>query len=374
MQKHQLEEKIIIAAGGTGGHLFPAQALALDLMKKNKKLEVIFMSHGLSKSPYFRKEYFSFQEISSGTPYKKSPLQIIKAIYALIKGTYQSFRYLKKFKPKVVVGFGSFYSFPILFASKLSRIPVILFESNAFPGKVNRLCSRWAKATAIHFLQASRYLKGKTICVRMPLLKNGEGISRKEAREYFQLDQKRLTFLVFGGSQGAQSINRFFCESLEKLRSKAFDFQVIHLVGSLHRAEKLKEVYRKYRICSCVKSFEERMDIAWSAADLCISRAGAATLAEQIQFGIPGILIPYPYASDNHQGINASFLENVIHGGIKLSENELTADRLVNVIDKLVDSNWERLRMMKRSLEEFKKREQKEDFCSLIFNYGGVKF
>ncbi len=370
MQKHLLgEEKIVIAAGGTGGHLFPAQALALDLMKKKKKFRVIFMSRGLSKSPYFRKEYFSFQDISSETPCKKSPIQILKAIYALVKGTYQSFYYLKKFRPKVVVGFGSFYSFPILLAARLRRVPVILFESNAFPGKVNRFCSRWAKATAIHFLQASKYLKGKTICVPMPLLKKGQGISRAEAREYFQLDSKKLTFLVFGGSQGAQSINRFFCESLEKLCLKTFDFQVIHIVGTFHRAEKLKEIYYKYDIRACVKSFEERMDIAWSAADLCISRAGAATLAEQIQFGIPGILIPYPYASDNHQGINASFLEDVIHGGIKLSEKGLTAGQLVGAIDKLIDSDWERLRMMKRSLEEFRKKQQKEDFCSLIFSY-----
>jgi len=369
MQKGRSRLKIVIAAGGTGGHLFPAQALALDLIQSKPELEVVFMSPGLAKNPYFQKDHFPYREIASATPYKKHPLQLLKAFFQLMKGTLQSLHHLGRIRPKVVIGFGSFHSFPILLAAKLHRIPIVLFESNAVPGKVNRFCSRWSKFTAIHFMRAAKYLKGKTVCVRMPLLKKDSGISQQKAREYFELDQEKLTFLIFGGSQGAQAINRFFCASLEKLLSKDFHFQVVHIVGNPERAEKLREVYSKYNIPASVKPFEEKMDFAWSAADLSISRAGAATLAEQIEFSIPGILIPYPYATENHQGKNASFVAEEIKGGVKLPEKDLNSDKLVSIIEELLQSQERKLKDMKKSLQDFKEAEDKEDFCSVIFNF-----
>ncbi|CCB89602.1 undecaprenyldiphospho-muramoylpentapeptide beta-N-acetylglucosaminyltransferase [Simkania negevensis] len=369
MQKGRQLHKIVIAAGGTGGHLFPAQALALDLIQREPELEAVFMSPGLKNNPYFQKGHFPYREIASATPYKKDPIKLLKAFWHLIKGTLQSLHHLGKIKPQVVIGFGSFHSFPILLAAKLRRVPIILFESNAVPGKVNRLCSRWAKFTAIHFKRAAKYLKGKTICVRMPLLKKNHGITPEKAREYYQLDKDKLTFLIFGGSQGAQAINRFFCASLEKLLAKNFNFQVVHIVGNPERAEKLREVYSKYNIPASVKPFEDKMDFAWSAADLSISRAGAATLAEQIEFTIPGILIPYPHATENHQGKNASFVAEEIKGGVKLPEGELSSDRLVSIIEDLLESQREKLNSMKKSLQDFKEAENKEDFCSVIFDF-----
>lgn len=368
MQKDRTHIKIVIAAGGTGGHLFPAQALALDLIQRDNTLRVTFMSPGLAKNPYFQKDHFPYREIVSATPYKKNPLKLFKSLFSLLRGTIQSLRHLRRIKPKMVVGFGSFHSFPVLFAAKLKGIPIILFESNAVPGKVNRLCSRFSELTAIHFLRASKYLKGKTVCVRMPLLKKNESVTRAKAREYFKLDQDKLTFLIFGGSQGAQAINRYFCESLEKLLSKDFHFQVVHIVGNPERAEKLQQVYAKYQIPASVKPFEEKMDFAWSAADLSISRAGAATLAEQIEFAIPGILIPYPFATENHQGKNASFVAEEIQGGVNLNECDLNADRLVSIIEELLHSKHQKLKSMKRSLQDFKKSEEKRDLCSVIFD------
>lgn len=361
--------KIVIAAGGTGGHLFPAQALALELKRQEKELETIFMSPGLSKNPYFKKEDFPYREIKSATPYKKHPVQLIKAFFSLIQGTCQSLNHLGKMKPQIVVGFGSFHSFPILLAAKLRRIPIILFESNAVPGKVNRFCSRWSKFTAINFLRAAKYLKGDTVCVRMPLLKKKEGVSRSQAREYYKLDEDKLTFLIFGGSQGAQAINRFFCASLEQLLAKDYHFQVVHIVGCPERAEKLRDIYSKYKINAIVKPFEEKMDFAWTAADLSISRAGAATLAEQIEFAIPGILIPYPHATENHQGKNASFVAEEVKGGVKLSESDLSADHLVSTIEDLLKAEQEKLKTMKKSLQCFKSGEDKRDLASVIFDY-----
>ncbi|MBI3211947.1 MAG: glycosyltransferase [Simkania negevensis] len=141
--------QVIIAAGGTGGHIFPAQALAVELMQKEERIEIIFMSARLRENLYFRKEAFKFREISSATPFKKSPLAILKSFGSIFKGMFQSFAYFIKKRPKLVIGFGSFYSFPVIFAAKVLFIPIVLFESDVYPGRVNRLCCRFADLTAV---------------------------------------------------------------------------------------------------------------------------------------------------------------------------------------------------------------------------------
>lgn len=323
------------------------------------------MSPGLSKNPYFNQDQFSYREIVSATPYKKHPLQLLKALGSLFCGTVQSLRHLGKIKPKLVVGFGSFHSFPVILAAKLRRIPIILFESNAAPGKVNRLCSRWSKLTAVHLLCAAKYLKGQTVCVQMPLIKKNQEVCRDKAREYFKLDKDKLTFLVFGGSQGAHTINRFFCASLEKLISNGHSFQVVHIVGNPDRAEILRDIYAKHNISASVKPFEEKMNLAWVAADLSISRAGAATLAEQIKFTTPGIHIPYLGATENHQEKNAAFIAEEIKGGVKLSEKELSVERLISTIEELLP----KLNIMKQSLKDFKDSQESKDLCSVVFDF-----
>lgn len=372
MRKNCPDLKIVIAAGGTGGHLFPAQALAFDLIKTKPDMQVLFISPNLSKNPYFQKNCFSYREIASASPYKKKFIQLIKACLSLMQGTIQSLYHLAKIRPKVVIGFGSFHAFPILLAAKIYRIPLILFEPNTAPGKVNRFCSRWSRFTAIHFPCAAKYLKGKAIGVRMPLLRKESDISPKKAREYFNLDPNQLTLLIFGGSQGARAINHLFTLSIEKLLNKRLSFQLIHIVGDPKQAQEISEMYAKNNIHASVKLFEKNMVMAWLAADLSISRAGAGTLAEQIEFGVPGILIPYPYASENHQEQNASFISEEIKGGVKLIEKELTSDQLALTIEILLAKGAHQLKLMKKSLQNFKKNHDKKDFSSAIIDHLGI--
>ena len=275
-------------------------------------------------------------------------------------------KFYKKQKPDLIVGFGSFHTFPALLAARVRRIPILIFESNALPGKVNRYCSKWAKVSAIQFSHASEYLKSKCICVQMPLLKRDEEISKSQARSYFGLDAETLTFLIFGGSQGAQAINHYFCSTLDSLVKKNLSFQVIHIVGNPERAEKLADVYQKRGIKASVKAFEEKMENAWSAADLSISRAGAATLAELIEFTVPSILIPYPFGTENHQLKNALFISDEIEGGVTLEEKELTVDGLAQKINEILSDDHERLKKMKNALKAFKEEENKEDLCSVV--------
>ena len=158
------KKKVLIAAAGTGGHLFPAQALAHDLQKLG--IDVTFAGHGLSKNRYFRREEFSFEDVSSATPFKHNPL---KTFFEISKGIRKSRKLIRKQNPDLVVGFGSFHSFPVLAATLLQKIPIMIFEANSIPGKVNRLFSRWAKISAVHFPQAILGLHGATQEVVMPM-------------------------------------------------------------------------------------------------------------------------------------------------------------------------------------------------------------
>ena len=364
MESPEKELNIVIAAGGTGGHLFPAQALALEMLQKHPHVRITFVGAGLKTNTYFKKDLFTFLDINSATPITKHPVKVIKALLSISKGLFSCMNHFKKNHPDLIVGFGSFHTFPALLAGKLKKIPIVIFESNALPGKVNRFCSKWAKVSAIQFSHASDYLKGKSICVQMPLLKQQETITKKQARHYFHLDPEKLTFLIFGGSQGAQAINRFFCGALEPLLAQGLDFQVIHIVGNDKRAEKLRAVYKKNQILACVKAFEEKMDCAWTAADLSISRAGAATLAELIEFTVPSILIPYPFGTENHQGKNAAYVADEIQGGLALEEKGLNARILARAILDLLSG--EKLSLMKKALYQFKEEEEKRDLCSLV--------
>ncbi|NGX37752.1 MAG: UDP-N-acetylglucosamine--N-acetylmuramyl-(pentapeptide) pyrophosphoryl-undecaprenol N-acetylglucosamine transferase [Chlamydiae bacterium] len=347
--------KIVFAVGGTGGHLFPAQALARELKEAQSDLEVVFGGGRLGSNRFFHKLQFPFREITSSTPFRSNPL---KAVLALLKGIRESLALFKEFSPDLIVGFGSFYSFPLLAAAKLKNIPYILVESNALPGKVNRLFASGAKLCALQFEEASRYLKGKTTVAKMPFWSREHKdayLITSEARKYFGLESDPFTLLVFGGSQGARRIN----EALLKLELTV-PYQVLHFCGRDQDAEALKKEYETQGIFACVKPFEEKMHLAWRAADLAICRAGASTLSELIEYAIPGILIPWPGASERHQHKNARVMED-IGGAILLDQEHLhtLAEHVERAKDKLVT--------MRDHLKKYRD-EEKDTLCKLVLN------
>ncbi len=361
-------KRIVIAVGGTGGHIFPAHALAEDFLQSNERVKVRFIGAKLSSNTYFSQERFDFREIKSGTPFSKHPWKVIKAFASLFTGIYQSFKHLKAYRPNLVVGFGSFHSFPVLFAARIRKTPIVLFESNVLPGKVNRLCSKWAKATAVQFLAAGKFLKGKVVPVLMPRNHCTSTPTRKESWKYYGLCENLFTILIVGGSQGSEAINHNFCGAIARLTETEIPFQVIHISGNAQRAEKLREVYKQYQIPASVKPFEERMDYAWRAADMSISRAGSATLAEQIEFCTPGILIPFPRASEDHQGVNASFLQEEVKGGVKISEAELSSDLLFETINSFLKESKSQLKEMRKGLSDYKGHSDKTTLSGVVFD------
>lgn len=349
--------KILIATGGTGGHIFPAQALALELLEKN--YDLLFAGGGLEFNRYFNRSRFPYAQVSSATLLKGNPF---KSLFRIGKGIKESLKLIDRFRPDIVVGFGSFYSFPVLAAARWRKIPIILFEPNAIPGKVNRLVSKWALLSAVQFSEAGNQLSGTIIEVKMPVGERKQ-LDANIARDYFYLDHEKFTFLVFGGSQGAESINRLFSETILKVIAP-FAFQVIHITGRTDSAEIIRRGYEAAGIRACVKAFEERMDLAWSAANALMGRSGAGCIGEMIKFEVPGILVPFPEAADDHQTKNALFIEKEVGGAITCPESSLTSELLKPLLEKLMHPS--ELKKMKAAIVSFKQDERKKELASVI--------
>lgn len=360
------KNKILITAGGTGGHIFPAQGLAQQLKQRRPDWEILFVGGGLQKNRYFDRTSFPFEEVACSPLISKNPLKVGKGLFHLAQGTTQSYRILKKFNPDLVVGFGSFYTIPILLAAKLLKMPIILHEANSIPGKANKWFAPYVECVGVHFPATGSLLKGKSIEVGLPLREGFKksSLSQDAARSYFNLKADIPTLLIFGGSQGALGINTHLKYALEKGLPKPL--QVIHLTGDAHSVETLSHLYHQQGITACVKQFENCMNKAWSAADLFIGRSGASTIAEAMEFEIPGILIPYPFAAENHQEMNADFFVETVGGGVKILEKDLSPQRLIEQLNKLMSLT--ELTAKKQAIEAYKKRDVSIDLCQLVEN------
>lgn len=361
-------KRVLIAVGGTGGHVYPAIALAQKLKEKYPDIYIMFAGGGLESNNYFDRKNYPYRQVACGYFPLKNPLKCLASLGRVISGVWQSEMMLSELNPDIVVGFGSYHSLPILLAAKRRSIPIVLHEANAIPGKVNRLLSRHALATGLHFPEAAKYLKGKTVEVGMPLRShlNKEGIKKSDALEYYGLEPNRRTIMIFGGSQGAFAINKLALEAMRLYTGGRNLLQVLHMTGDLQEAQRALDVYNSLNIRACVKDFEPHMGKAWSVADLAIGRAGAGTIAEAIEFEVPAILIPYPYASEDHQSKNADFMVEVVGGAIKLVEKEVTPKVLSREIDLFFAENGEKLRKMKEAIINHKSSARQHDMCSLV--------
>ena len=359
-------KRILISAGGTGGHLYPAQALAQQLMKQSIPLDVLFVAGGLGTNRYFDRNCFSFQEIVCSPLLSRDPRKCFKGAIHLCKGFRQSIAILKNYQPDVVVGFGSYYTVPILLAAKWLKIPIILHEANSIPGKANKWLAPLATSVAVNFPSSASFFKGKTIEVGLPL-RDGyclSGLSKASALSYYGLSVQSQTLLIFGGSQGARAINRFIQDCLPVFQN--LSLQIIHLTGDSDMAASLSSLYASHQISAQVKAFETQMQMAWRAADAFLGRSGASTIAEAIEFEVPGILIPYPYATDNHQEKNADFLVDHVGSAWKLLEQGLTPRQLGETIESLFRN--EQFLIFKKALKNYKERPHQMTLCQLILN------
>lgn len=351
--------KVMIAAGGSGGHLYPAQQLAEEIQKD---AEILFVGHGLEKTPFFRKESFPFKSVRAALVVC-SPKGFFCFLKETLGGFMQSWRFIREFNPDVIVGFGSFHSLPILLAAVFLRKKIVLFEANSVLGKVNRLFAPFAQFVGVQFHLKS-HLRNSQFVPLLPWNKTFHSKDRKAALEKLGLSPDRPTFLIFGGSQGADFLNRTIPSCLPG------HLQVIHLAGNQKAADQVQERYSKEGIVAIVKSFEKDMPSIYAASDFAICRSGAGTIAELIHFGIPALLIPFPFATNQHQAMNARFMVEKIGGATMLIENEVNLTSISQAIDHLLcDSN-----QLKNALDRFRVEcSGRQSFSQQIFNALGGK-
>ena len=332
----------VIACGGTGGHLFPGIAVAevlrnrgheVILLVSEKEIDALALSHGAS---------FPFEKL----PTVALPSPFSPVIFGFVRRFGESLSLCRsiyrKFKPQVVLGMGGFTSTAPVLAGRMRGVSTFIHESNAVPGKANRLTARMVRAVLLGFKECAPFFpKVRTEVTGTPIRNELRRIDRRVARQELGLRDDLPTLLVMGGSQGASGINQAIIKSLPLLQG--VPFQVIHLSGS--RDERLvADNYRRENIPAFVAAFHHRMEEVYSAADFAIARAGAASLAELAVFALPGILIPFPYAADDHQTRNAEIFVRA-GGAILLKESEISGDLLARKIKELI-GDTQKLRRM----------------------------
>ena len=308
--------RVIIAGGGTGGHLFPGIAIAEEFMIKDPTNQVLFINTGKPFETSILKKFGLNQKRITAAGMKGQNLKKKAASFLKVpKGLVESIRILKKFKPDVVLGIGSYSAGVVVLAGWLMGAKIALHEQNILPGMTNRLLSPLAHRIYVSFEKTKLWLIGKQIKV------TGNPVRKKilNCEKRVNKNKDPFTVLIVGGSQGAHSINVAVMEAIEKLDDKDSIF-FIHQTGTADQAV-VKTRYQASGILAKVQAFFDDMAQPYKDANLVICRAGATTVAEITALGKPALFIPYPFAADNHQVLNARMLESKGAAEMILQEN-----------------------------------------------------
>lgn len=339
--------RFVIAAGGTGGHLFPGLAVGEVLVSRGHEVMLLISEKAIDATATQGRTEFRIEKVSGEGLQSKSPLAILRFFLKLGKGIRQCKRLYREWSPAAVLGMGGFTCFAPIYAGKKRGVPTFVHESNAIPGRANKLNARYVNRVLLgfdecktHFPKASCEVTGTP--VRTALTKPAD---KAAARRAFGLTEDKTTLLVMGGSQGASGLNRRMIEALPKLKGRVF--QVIHLTGKADE-EIARAAYKEAGVPAHVAAFHHAMQDAYAATDLAIARSGAASLTEISYFGLPSILIPYPFAADDHQTANAAIFDRA-RAGVLLKESEATGETLAQVIASFLDTPAQLESMAQRS-------------------------
>jgi UDP-N-acetylglucosamine--N-acetylmuramyl-(pentapeptide) pyrophosphoryl-undecaprenol N-acetylglucosamine transferase len=330
---------VIIAGGGTGGHIYPAVAIARALLQKDRDLDIQFVgSHGGLETKIVPREGFPLHLIRVGKLNQAGGIfGKLRTLIGIPLALFHSVILLLKIRPYFVLGVGGFASGPFVLMSSLLGFKSAIWEPNAHPGLTNRWLSLFVKQSLVVFEEAEKFLKSKEIFqVGLPVRKEVEEVQSKSSSE------SKFHLFIFGGSQGARAINKVVKETLVKYASELKDVEVVHQTGP----HDIAEISQAYSGFENYKAFEflHGMEKYYQWTDLVICRAGASTLAELAACGRPAVLIPLPWAADNHQLKNAQSL--VDHqAGFLLEQKDLQPEKLLEIILKLKNDSNKRSQM-----------------------------
>jgi UDP-N-acetylglucosamine--N-acetylmuramyl-(pentapeptide) pyrophosphoryl-undecaprenol N-acetylglucosamine transferase len=328
-------KRFLIAGGGTGGHLYPGVAVAMEARKEG--IDVLFI--GTEKGIEARvlpREGFGLRTIKAGRLKGMGMAEKIRTLAGIPGGILQAAGIIREFGPQAVVGVGGYASFPAVAAAKLAGIPVVIQEQNAYPGLTNRVLGRVADAVAIGFEEAAGFFpKGRSVFTGNPIRGGMLAVDRGAALDAWGLKPDRFTVLVFGGSGGAHRINKGVTDALLALAGLEGSIQFIHQTGEKDLAM-VEGVYAGSGFTAKVSPFIYDMAGAYACADLVVCRSGALTLAELTALGKPALLVPYPHAANNHQEANARALERAGAARV-IMDSDATGDRLAAEINGLIN-------------------------------------
>lgn len=329
--------KIILATGGSGGHIFPALKTAEELKKKGH--EVFFAGALSSAEGRLHQAGFSYRILNvEGF----SVRTIGRFIWLMTKAIAQSKKIIRSLEPDAVVGFGSYSSFPVLWVASMSKIPTMIHEQNVIPGKANRVSGRFVDQIAVSFQETrNAFPRRKILWTGCPCHDKRPQESKADILQSFGLRGDRKTILVLGGSQGSHFLNEVFFESIPYLGN----IQVIHATGKTDEPvyiQKYSSLEVPYHVCAFLNNIEH----AYAVADLVIGRAGAATVYELASFGLPAILIPYPFAH-NHQAANAAVLQNAGVAFV-IEQKNMSRQKLIDAVQRIINEKLTRSDIHKR--------------------------
>ncbi|HBG21012.1 MAG TPA: undecaprenyldiphospho-muramoylpentapeptide beta-N-acetylglucosaminyltransferase [Desulfobulbaceae bacterium] len=325
--------RLLLTGGGTGGHLFPAVAAAQEFQRQIPGTAVLFVGTKRKVDTKSLSSYcFPSENIRCYGLKGKNPLELLRAITYLPVSFFQAHRIIRRFKPDLVLGVGGYVTGPVMVAAKSLGIPTVIHEQNSVPGLANRKLGGIVDRICLSLPGSeARFPAGKIVYTGNPVRK--EILALAENRPP-RLEHKK-TLAILGGSQGAQAVNRLVAEALPTLPEGVRQrLRVIHQTGE-HDAAYVREQYEKSGMDALVQPFFTDMAGVYGQADLLVSRAGATTLSEIAVVGSPAILIPYPFAADNHQEINGNYYVNG-GGAIQFRQSELSVAALAGEIAGLI--------------------------------------
>ncbi|MBQ3206244.1 MAG: undecaprenyldiphospho-muramoylpentapeptide beta-N-acetylglucosaminyltransferase [Peptococcaceae bacterium] len=347
--------RIILTGGGTGGHIYPALAVAERLQALHPDCEILYVGtdRGLEKD-IVPKRNLPFRTIhAEGLPRKLTPA-LLKAVKKSADGCLEARKIVKSFQPDVVIGTGGYVCGPVVLAAKLQGVPTMIHEQNAFPGITNKLLARFANCIMVNFEESKKYFvhKERIKVTGLPVRQEVLAVGKNESLAYFGFSAEKTTLLVSGGSRGARSLNRAMVDAYPELL-KHPDLQIIHLTGKTDYEDTMTALQEKGIDIAdhpqvVIKSYLDEMQYGLGAADFCVGRAGATFLAEVTACGLPCILIPYPYAAENHQEYNAKALVEQ-NAASMILDKDLTGSTLCRAVLSLYQNSENRKQMAAQS-------------------------
>ncbi len=355
--------KIIIAGGGTGGHVFPALSIAGEISERGMGDEILFV--GTQKgmeSELVLKNGYQIKHISSRGFVGRGLFNTVLAFFSALKGLFDSISIIRKYKPDVALGVGGYVSGPFLLAAVLLRIPTAICEQNTVPGVTNRILGKIVNTIFASFDSSVQYFPSKKVLITGNPIRKDIIDAPSNSK-----DADSLAVLVFGGSQGAYSLNRFLPEAFSKIDSG--NISIVHQTGKKDY-NFVKQLYSDHRVEAQVLEFIDDMAGAYGKSDLVIGRAGAGTIAEITALGKPSLLVPFPYAAHDHQLENAKILEDR-GAAVLIEDKDATPEKLALTLTYLMDGD--KLNIMSANAKKLGRPEASKEIVDELYKLAGDK-